>query len=189
MSWSVPLCCGTPPNTGSASCPSSRRCLDRYDVAPAIVASGSPVWDTADVAELTYRSAVFADMDSILLFWKQAAEDSNRPTDSPDAVHRVIHRDPDALVLVRDGDVIVGSLVIGWDGWRCHLYRLAVLPGYRRRGIGTALLRRADERFIAFGGARADAMVLDTHDSAHELWSRAGYTQQGEWSRWVKSLT
>lgn len=70
-----------------------------------------------------------------------------------------------------------------------HLYRLAVLPGYRRRGIGTALLSRADERFVAFGGARADTMVLDTHDSAHELWSRAGYTQQGEWSRWVKSLT
>ena len=138
---------------------------------------------------MTYCSAVFADVDSILLFWRAAAEDSSRPTDSADAVHRVIQRDPDALVLVRDGDVIVGSLVIGWDGWRCHLYRLAVLPEYRRRGIGTALLRRAEERFLAFGGTRADAMVLDANNSAHELWSRAGYTRQGEWSRWVKSLT
>src|SRR5680860_135337 len=41
-SWSVPLCCGTPPNTGNSSCPSSRRCSDLYDVSFAIVASGSP---------------------------------------------------------------------------------------------------------------------------------------------------
>jgi ribosomal protein S18 acetylase RimI-like enzyme len=101
----------------------------------------------------------------------------------------MIQRDPEGLVLVRDGDLTVGSLVIGWDGWRCHLYRLAVLPDYRRRGIGTALLRRAEERFLAFGGTRADAMVLDANDSAHELWSRAGYTRQGEWSRWVKPLS
>jgi ribosomal protein S18 acetylase RimI-like enzyme len=141
------------------------------------------------VPELTYRSAVVADVDSILHFWKQAAEDSTRPMDCPDAVHRMIDRDADALVLVTHDDLIVGSLVIGWDGWRCHLYRLAVLPGYRRRGIGTALLHRAKERFLAFGGTRADAMVLDGNDAAHQLWLRAGYARQDEWSRWVKPLS
>jgi ribosomal protein S18 acetylase RimI-like enzyme len=146
------------------------------------------VWDTPDVPELTFRSAVLADVDSILLFWKEAAEDSKRPIDTREAVYRVIHRDADALVLVTDDGLIVGSLVIGWDGWRCHLYRLAVRPDYRRRGIGTSLLKRAEERFVALGGARADAMVLDGNDSAHELSSRAGYTRQGEWSRWVKTL-
>ena len=78
--------------------------------------------------------------------------------------------------------------MVGWDGWRCHLYRLAVRPDYRRRGIGTALLKRAEERFVALGGARADAMVLDGNDSAHQAWSQAGYAPQAEWSRWVKSL-
>jgi ribosomal protein S18 acetylase RimI-like enzyme len=127
-------------------------------------------------------------VDSILLFWKEAAEDSNRPTDTREAVDGLIHRDPDALVLVTNDGSIVGSLVIGWDGWRCHLYRLAVHPDYRRRGIGTSLLKLAEQRSVAFGDTRADAMVLDGNGCAHELWSRAGYTQQGEWSRWVKTL-
>ena len=139
--------------------------------------------------ELIFRSAVAGDVDSVLLFWKGAAEDASRPTDSPEALHRLIQRDADALVLVMDGQSIVGSLVVGWDGWRCHLYRLAVRPDYRRRGIGTALLKRAEDRFVGFGGARADAMVLNGNDSAHQAWSRAGYAPQGEWSRWVKSLT
>ena len=99
------------------------------------------VWETPDVPELTFRSAVPADVDSILLFWKEAAEDSNRPTDTREAVDRLIHRDADALVLVTNDRSIVGSLVIGWDGWRCHLYRLAVHPDYRRRGIGTKTAR------------------------------------------------
>jgi ribosomal protein S18 acetylase RimI-like enzyme len=63
-----------------------------------------------------------------------------------------------------------------------------VHPDFRRRGIGTSLLKLAEERFVAFGGTRADAMVLDGNDSAQQLWSWAGYTQQGEWSRWVKTL-
>ena len=44
------------------------------------------VWETPDVPELTFRSAVPADVDSILLFWKEAAEDSNRPTYTREAV-------------------------------------------------------------------------------------------------------
>jgi ribosomal protein S18 acetylase RimI-like enzyme len=138
--------------------------------------------------ELTFRSAVLADVDAVLSFWSQAAEDSHRPPDSRAAVERLIERDPDALVLAVDGDVIVGSLVVGWDGWRCHLYRLAVRPDYRRRGIGRSLLTIAEARFVAFGGTRADAMVLDGNDSAHQLWSRGGYARQPEWSRWVKAL-
>ena len=139
------------------------------------------------MSALTFRPAVAGDVESVLLFWKGAAECS-RPTDSPEALHRLIHRDADALVLVMDGQSIVGSLVVGWDGRRCHLYRLAVRPDHRRRGIATALLKRAEERFVAFGCGRADAMVLDGNDCAHQTWSRAGYAPQGEWSRWVKPL-
>ena len=138
--------------------------------------------------ELTFRSAVFADVDAVLSFWSQAAEDSHRLPDSPAAVERLIARDAAALILVMDGDIIVGSLVIGWDGWRCHLYRLAVHPDYRRRGIGRSLLTIAEDRFRAFGGTRADAMVLDDNDSAHQLWAQIGYVRQPEWSRWVKAL-
>ena len=42
--------------------------------------------------------------------------------------------------LAADGEHIVGSVIAGWDGWRCHLYRLAVAPARRREGIGRALL-------------------------------------------------
>lgn len=83
---------------------------------------------------------------------------------------------------------LVGTVIAGFDGWRCHLYRLAVHPGQRRRGVGGALLKAAEERFTALGGRRSDAMVLDRNDSARHAWRAAGYAPEPQWSRWVKHL-
>lgn len=49
-------------------------------------------------------------------------------------------------------------------------------------------MARAEERFAALGGNRADAMVLDDNDLAHAAWEKAGYAAQPDWSRWVKPL-
>jgi ribosomal protein S18 acetylase RimI-like enzyme len=140
------------------------------------------------VSELTFRFAAPSDVAAVLAFWARAAEDSGRPADTADALERLVQRDAEALTLVTDDDVIVGTLVAGWDGWRCHLYRLAVHPEYRRLGIARALLAKAEERLASLGGNRADAMVLDANDSAHHVWAGTGYRRQPDWSRWVKAL-
>ncbi|MEU6730964.1 GNAT family N-acetyltransferase [Nonomuraea wenchangensis] len=129
------------------------------------------------------------DVKDVLDFWLLAAEGTDRH-DSPDKVVALVERDPEALLIAElpDGGELVGTLIAGWDGWRAHLYRLAVHPGHRRRGIATALLAAAEERFAAFGAFRADAMVLDDNVLAHPAWSAAGYQPQPEWSRWVKPL-
>ena len=137
---------------------------------------------------VAYRNAVPADADDVMKFWATAAEDSHRPPDSANAVLRLIARDPEALILAVDNGVVVGSIIVGWDGWRCHLYRLAVAPTHRRQGIGRELVALAEARFTAYGGTRADAMVLDDNSQAHRVWSTAGYARQPEWSRWVKPL-
>lgn len=125
----------------------------------------------------------------MLAFWKIAAEDTDRRGDDTAAVHALITRDPAALQLVtEDGGEIVGSLIAGFDGWRCHLYRFAVHPERRRQGIGARLLAAAEERFREFGGRRADAMVLEDNTLAHHAWTAAGYTPEDDCRRWVKSL-
>jgi ribosomal protein S18 acetylase RimI-like enzyme len=134
------------------------------------------------------RTAAVDDLDAVLSFWQTAAENGNRPADRRAALAALHLRDPDALLVAIDGDDLVGTVIAGWDGWRCHLYRLAVAPRRRREGIGRALVAAAEERFRALGGARADAMVLDDNADAHAAWSAGGYRRQADWSRWVKPL-
>ncbi|MEU3503097.1 GNAT family N-acetyltransferase [Streptomyces hundungensis] len=133
------------------------------------------------------RAAGPEDLDAVLAFWKTAAEGTSISDDRP-GVERLLARDPGALILAEDGDELVGTVIAGFDGWRCHLYRLAVHPDRRRHGVGRALLAAAEDRFVALGGRRADAMVLVRNETAQHAWRAAGYGAEEQWRRWVKPL-
>jgi ribosomal protein S18 acetylase RimI-like enzyme len=140
------------------------------------------------VPSYVLRTAGPADTEALLAFWRTSAEPTNR-SDTALGIGLLLARDPEAVLLAEDGDAIVGSVIAGWDGWRCHLYRLAVHPDRRREGIGSALLAAAELRFARLGGVRSDAMVLDDNDLGRKAWTAAGYHPQEEWTRWVKQLT
>jgi ribosomal protein S18 acetylase RimI-like enzyme len=106
-----------------------------------------------------------------------------------DAVLALVERDPDAVIIASHGGELIGSVIAGWDGWRYHLYRLAVRPDWRRRGVATALLDAAQARFEALGATRVDAMVLARNDLGHRLWRAAGFREQEDWRRWVKEVS
>ncbi|MCX5241301.1 GNAT family N-acetyltransferase [Streptomyces prunicolor] len=140
------------------------------------------------MSDLHIRSADLSDIDAVLTFWREAAEGTSI-SDDRDGVARLITRDPDALILAERDGRLVGSVIAGFDGWRCHLYRLAVHPAHRRQGIGSALLTAAEERFVALGGRRGDAMVLERNETGQHAWRAAGYAPEEQWRRWVKHLT
>jgi ribosomal protein S18 acetylase RimI-like enzyme len=83
----------------------------------------------------------------------------------------------------------VGTVIAGWDGWRAHLYRLAVHPDHRRQGIGSLLLNAAEQRLAALGATRFDAMVLEGNELGASTWRARGYAPQEEWRRWVRTVT
>jgi ribosomal protein S18 acetylase RimI-like enzyme len=86
------------------------------------------------------------------------------------------------------GGRLVGTIVAGWDGWRGNLYRLAVLPSARRRGIALRLVAEAERRLAEKGAIRPSALVMSGHDPAVALWVAAGYAHDPRVGRFVRSL-
>ena len=135
------------------------------------------------------RPATLTDAPALIELWEVAAENDARPADSTVKVEALITRDPEActVAVTADGRV-VGSLISGWDGWRAHLYRLAVHPNVRRQGLARRLLDHAETRLVALGAGRIDAMVLEGNDLGQTLWRSSGYEAQSQWRRWVRPV-
>ncbi len=60
---------------------------------------------------------------------------------------------------------------------------LAVLPEFRGRGIGSALLKACEERISV---SRIRLCVRVSNDTAIRLYEHFGYTRVGEWSRYYQ---
>jgi ribosomal protein S18 acetylase RimI-like enzyme len=109
-------------------------------------------------------------------------------TDTPEALERLLAADADALVLAEIESVVVGSVIVGFDGWRGSMYRLAVAPDRRRLGIGSELVREGERRLRERGAKRVSVIVVDDDHAAMAFWSATGLTQQDHRARFVRDL-
>ena len=132
------------------------------------------------------RAGGSGDIDAVLAMWREG-QALESVTDNPEGLSVLLTRDPGALVLAEAEGAVIGSIIAGWDGWRGQLYRLAVLPAWRRRGVASALVRAGEDRLVTLGARRIGATVVDGHDHAAAFWRSVGYVAEGQ-TRYVRTI-
>jgi ribosomal protein S18 acetylase RimI-like enzyme len=131
------------------------------------------------------RDAKPDDIDHVLAFWRRASDHAS-VSDNRESVRLLLEHPTAWLMLVEGDGEIAGTLVAAWDGWRGNLYRLAVHPERRRRGIATALVREGERRMNACGALRNSAMVEGDDDVATAFWGSVGYRLDPRLARYIK---
>ena len=121
----------------------------------------------------------------MLALWREAGAEPTH-TDNLESVGRLLARDPASLIVAEARHELVGSVIAAWDGLRGSIYRLVVAPAHRRRGLGRALVRAAEERLTAAGSARMQAIVVETEPRAVAFWRASGWEEQAERLRFVR---
>ena len=133
------------------------------------------------------RDCRLEDCPAVLDLWREAEAIPSR-TDTLEELQRLV-ADRNGLFLVADVDGrLVGTVIGGWDGWRGNVYRLAVLPDFRRRGIARSLVAEVECRLRAKGARRVTVLVVKSEEQALAFWQAASYEHDRRIVRYVKTL-
>jgi ribosomal protein S18 acetylase RimI-like enzyme len=142
---------------------------------------------SAAQSSVVVRPAALREVTAILELWRDAGAVAGA-TDDPAAVRALLARDPEALLVAELRGRLVGCLIAAFDGWRGNMYRLAVHPAHRGRGIGAQLIEAGEERLRAAGARRVTALVVSEDTRAAAVWRRAGYAHDRRIGRLVKNV-
>ncbi|RMF67402.1 MAG: GNAT family N-acetyltransferase [Cyanobacteria bacterium J069] len=100
-----------------------------------------------------------------------------------------VYRPLDSGLRIPDpvGCLWMGSAVDQVRGDRhAHIFLLYVAPGHRRRGVGSALMRQAEDWAKERGDRQIGLHVFSTNQPARQLYESLGFATQSLWM--VKSL-
>jgi ribosomal protein S18 acetylase RimI-like enzyme len=96
----------------------------------------------------------------------------NRPSLAIDKKREV----NDGLFFVAlDGAKLVGTIMAGYDGHRGWIYSLAVAPSYRRQGVGTLLVWRAEKALADRGCMKINLQILEGNESVAAFYESLGF--------------
>ena len=130
------------------------------------------------------RDARVDETSAILDLWRAAYEPSSPRSTQEDIPALLAHGSAARLIVAEIDGRIAGTLIATFDGWRGNMYRLAVHPGFQRRGIARRLVEEAHAWLRDRGCQRVTALVEGDHEYATGFWESAGYQHDARMRRY-----
>lgn len=118
--------------------------------------------------------------DEVYALWRSCEGLGLNEADSRERILQYLRRNPGTSFIARAGDAIVGTVLGGHDGRRGYLHHLAVLPAYRKRGIGHRLVESALDAIRAQGIDRCHGFVFRSNEEGLAFWDAAGWMARND---------
>ena len=121
------------------------------------------------------RSCSEHDRPGVIALWEKVFPDDpphNAPAKVFDA--KLAMRDG-MLFVATDSGSVIGTAMAGYDGHRGWLYTVAVSPGSRRRGIGTALVRHAVDALRTAGCTKVNLQIRPANTAVRGFYESLGF--------------
>jgi ribosomal protein S18 acetylase RimI-like enzyme len=115
-----------------------------------------------------------ADTDTVVSLWRECglvvpANDPHRD------IQRKVDSQPELFLVGEHEGLVVATLMVGYDGHRGWLNYLAVSPGMRLRGVGSAMLHEAERLLRQRGCPKINLQVRTGNRSVIAFYQARGY--------------
>lgn len=126
------------------------------------------------------------DVESVVALWANTG--LSRPWNNPvEDFRRAIEGPTSAVLGIKKDGELIGTVMVGSDGHRGWVYYLSVSISHQRVGLGSELMRGAEEWLRQKGAVKVQLMVRSENESAMTFYERAGYepSDVNVLSRWL----
>ena len=120
-------------------------------------------------SDMAHRSQVIALWEAV--FGYDAAH--NRPSV---VIDKKMAAEDQLFFVAVAGDLLVGTIMAGYDGHRGWIYSLAVSPSHRRQGIGSRLMSVAEAALRGRGCMKINLQIMEGNESVAAFYSSLGYS-------------
>ena len=117
-----------------------------------------------------------SDRAGLLALWTEIFPAGSAHNDPATSLDKKLRIDPELLLVSVKDDVVVGSVMGGYDGHRGWIYSLAVTPSLRRQGIASALMREIEEKLRERGCLKVNLQVLSFNAEVVALYESLGFS-------------
>jgi ribosomal protein S18 acetylase RimI-like enzyme len=90
-----------------------------------------------------------------------------------------------------DGDDLVGTVMVGYDGHRGWIYYLAVAPECQHTGVGTSLMKAGEHWLREHGAVKVQLMVRKANHQVTGFYEHLGYEESPTtvFARWLHEVS
>jgi ribosomal protein S18 acetylase RimI-like enzyme len=111
----------------------------------------------------------------VLALWREALFDAAPHNDPALSLRKKIAAEDGLLLVAVVDGAVAGTVMGGWDGHRGWIYSVAVGSRHRRRGIGTALLRRMEAVLAERGCLKLNLQVRAANAAVTAFYRSLGF--------------
>jgi ribosomal protein S18 acetylase RimI-like enzyme len=130
------------------------------------------------MSEVSIREFRFpADYPQAIRLWESMGQGIRvGASDREPEIKKKLGRDADLFLVAEEENGLVGTVIGGFDGRRGFVYHLAVAPLFRRKGIGSLLMREVENRLRSKGCIRCYLLVRPDNLVAQHYYKEVGWT-------------
>jgi putative acetyltransferase len=119
------------------------------------------------------------DLAEVIQFWQGMEGIGLSESDSYSALSFYLQRNPGLSWVTRNKDrELIGAVLCGHDGRRGYLHHLAVAQGYRRKGIGRALVERCLSALRELKILKCNIFLFSLNPEGQRFWKAMGWKER-----------
>ena len=115
------------------------------------------------------------DSGEVIRLWEKIFPDSPAHNDPVRDIQNKMNVQPELFLVALVDFQLVGTSMAGFDGHRGWVYYLAVDHDFRRQGIGSALMKKAEELLVKAGCPKLNLQIRADNAAVRAFYEKLGY--------------